>query len=144
MGFDYSKLNDNPSPFYRVTIKAFVFDDQNRLLMGSGDNGASWEPPGGGWEHDESIMDCLSREIKEELGVELESIGEIICFYKGVNKRGFHAIKIAVKAKLESLDFKFGDMKEARFVTKDELLALLMSTDEGGIKNCVDQIWPSA
>jgi 8-oxo-dGTP pyrophosphatase MutT (NUDIX family) len=140
VSFDYSKLNDQPSPFYRVSVKAFIFDDQQRLLMGKGE-GDTWEPPGGGLEHDEAIIECLRRELLEELGVELDSAGEVICFYRGTNSRGFQALKVALKVTLKNFDFKPGDLKETKFVNKVELLALPMSTDEVGIKECVDKIW---
>jgi ADP-ribose pyrophosphatase YjhB (NUDIX family) len=130
-----------PSPFYRVSVKAFVFDKHNRLLMGRAPDGV-WEPPGGGLEHGESIEECLRRELQEELGVGLAAIGRPIVFYRGENRRGFQALKIAVETKLASHDFQFADLVEARFVTRQELLELEMSTDERGIKDCVDQIWP--
>lgn len=135
---DLSKL---PSPFYRVSVKAFVFDNQHRLLMGQAQEGV-WEPPGGGLEYGEEIKDCLQRELQEELGVGLASLGHPIVIYRGINVRGFQALKIAFEATLDSLDFKFGDLTSAQFVTKEELLSLDMSTDEAGIKDCVNQIWP--
>jgi len=137
---DLSKL---PSPFYRVSIKAFIFDDQSRLLMGKAPDG-TWEPPGGGLEYNESYEECLQRELGEELGISLASIGKPITFYSGINKRGFRALKIAIEATLANHDFKFGDLTEARYVTKDELLGLEMSTDERGIKDRVNQIWPTS
>jgi 8-oxo-dGTP diphosphatase len=137
---DWDKI---PSPFYRVSLKAFIFDEQNRLLLGRA-NDKNWEPPGGGLEHGESIEACLQRELQEELGVRLKSIGNPITFYRGENKRGFLALKIAVRCELESSDFKFADLKEAKFFTKEEIIKLDMSTDERSIKDQVDQIWASS
>jgi 8-oxo-dGTP pyrophosphatase MutT (NUDIX family) len=49
--------NPLPSTFYRVSIKALVFDDRNRLLVGltKDEEAPGWEIPGGGWEHDETF-----------------------------------------------------------------------------------------
>lgn len=135
---DWSKL---PSTFYRVSLKVFVFDDKKRLLLcKSPDN--EWEPPGGGWEYGESIHKCLNRELHEELGIKIKTLGNVVAVYRGVNKRGFRSIKIAFEAELENHNFEYGDKVETRYVSKDELLLLSMSTDEIGIKKQVNVIWP--
>ncbi|HSW78650.1 MAG TPA: NUDIX hydrolase [Candidatus Babeliales bacterium] len=139
---DLKELSMLPSPFYRVSVKAFIFDNQQRLLMGKTKESV-WEPPGGGLEHDESLEGCLQREMQEELGVSLASIGKPIVFYRGTNVRGFQALKIALEATLVNQDFKFGDLIEAKFVTEEELLKLNMSPDESGIKDQINKIWPT-
>lgn len=55
-----TKRHDLPSTYYRVSLKALIFDTQNRLLVLRGENG-KWELPGGGWEHGESVEACLRR-----------------------------------------------------------------------------------
>ena len=134
-------LSQLPSPFYRVSLKVLVFDEQKRLLMCEAPDG-EWEPPGGGWEHGESALECLNRELTEELGVKIKTLGNIMAAYTGFNKRGFKTIKIAYSAELESLDFVYGDKDSAKFVTKDELLQLKMSTDEEKLKEQISIIWP--
>jgi 8-oxo-dGTP pyrophosphatase MutT (NUDIX family) len=141
MDFNYSALKELPSPFYRVSIKAIVFDGNNRLLVGK-EPGGTWEIPGGGFEHNESIAQCLNRELLEEIGIGLASLGRIVCVYRGVNKRGFISLKIALQAHLVSYDFRYRDLLDAQFVTKEELSGLDMGDDENGIKDCVDLIWP--
>ena len=130
------------SPFYRVAIKALVKNEQDKLLVTQSADGL-WEIPGGGWEHDEDLRTCLGREILEELGVEIGYVGPVRFVYKGLNKKGYMAVKFAVDASLVSEEFTSGDdMIAARFVTKDELLALPMADDEAPIKGYADELWP--
>jgi 8-oxo-dGTP pyrophosphatase MutT (NUDIX family) len=135
--------DDIQSPFYRVSLKAIIFDDQQRLLV-VGINNGTWEMPGGGWEFDETVQECLNREFLEELGVELESVEPASSlFYAGKNKRGYRSLKLAVKATIRNNNFVFGeDVVEAKYVTQQELLALNMDDDEAGIKQFIDCIWP--
>jgi 8-oxo-dGTP pyrophosphatase MutT (NUDIX family) len=137
---DYSSI---PSPFYRVSLKALVLDDQKRLLV-LGINNGTWELPGGGWEFGEQVDECLNREFQEELGISLTSVDPVpLAFYEGTNKRSYQSLKLAVYAELATQDFVLGeDVVEAKYVTKSELLALNMESDEAGIKQFVDLIWP--
>ena len=131
-----------PSPFYRVAVKALVKDDQQRLLVVQSDD-ELWELPGGGWEHGESLEECLSREFLEELNVTVAEIGPVEFFYRGRNPKGYMALRAVVKAKLSSHDFRpDDDMIAAKFVTKKEFLSLPMAPDEAAAKPYADQIWP--
>jgi ADP-ribose pyrophosphatase YjhB (NUDIX family) len=139
---DLKQLAKLPSPFYRVSVKALVFDDQHRLLVGRGsETNDKWEMPGGGWEHTESMEECLARELDEELGADIAKVGSIEFVYRGRSERGWMITRIAVKVELKDFNFGFGAMTDAKFVTKEELLELDFEADEGTIKGCVDQIW---
>lgn len=132
------------SPFYRVTAKALIFDASGRLLVLKNDNG-NWELPGGGWEHEESFEECLTREVQEELGVEVKATGSVVFMYRGHNvRRGFQTLRIAAPVELASLDFQLGDdMQKAKFVDKAEFLQLNLKVDEGDIENNTALIWPT-
>jgi len=132
-----------PSPFYRVSIKLIIKNDQDKLLLVRTDEG--WEMPGGGWEHGETFDECITREIKEELGVEAIDHTDILFVYKGLNVKNYMAIRLVVKAQLNNPPTQPEDEEilEIRFVTKEELLSLPMTGDEAPIKNYTDQLWPS-
>jgi ADP-ribose pyrophosphatase YjhB (NUDIX family) len=62
----------NPAP----TASAILVDDEGRVLLTrrAGDPGAGlWDLPGGFIEEDEDALGTLGRELREELGVEMES-----------------------------------------------------------------------
>lgn len=132
-----------PSPFYRVALKALIFDDQGRLLLTQKRTGG-WEVPGGGWEHGEDLEMCLRREIQEEIGVTLSSLGPIEWTYRGRNRKGYMALRLVVRAELSSHEFVPGDdMAAAQFFTRDELTQLDMPPDEAVIKEHLDKVWPT-
>ena len=138
---DLTKL---PSTYYRVSLKALIFDDQNRLLVGYiQDDSPGWEIPGGGWEHNETIPQSLRRELQEEFGVGIKKIGSIRFVYRNKNSRGCPKVNLAFDVELESHDFNLGEMKQAKFVNKSELLGLDFGADEGKIKEYEQFIWPT-
>ena len=67
-------------PHYDVTA-AVIWADDGRLLIAQrlADDmlGGMWEFPGGKQEPGESLAECLRREIREELGIEIE-VGELL------------------------------------------------------------------
>jgi ADP-ribose pyrophosphatase YjhB (NUDIX family) len=72
-------------------VAAAIFDDsgENVLLIKRRDNGR-WEPPGGVLELDETIEDGLRREVREEIGAEIE-VGPLTGVYKNM-KQGIVAL----------------------------------------------------
>lgn len=134
-----------PSPFYRVTSKAIIFDDAGRLVVVKNHHG-DWELPGGGWEHDEDFSSGLAREIREELGVEVRTIGDICIMYRGCNeRRGFMTLRLVSPVILMSYDFRQGDdMQEIRHVLRREFLSMDFTASEGEIAAQVDKIWEYA
>jgi len=61
-----------PPCFYRVSAKALIVKDGKVLLIQESDG--RWELPGGGLEVGESFTQGISREIKEEIGVNVTEV----------------------------------------------------------------------
>lgn len=130
------------SAFYRVSVKALVLDESGRLLVAQSDTGA-WEIPGGGWEHGETLEQCLVRELQEELGISVKVPNDQVAFtYVCDSKRGFKVLRLVVKLSIGDDTFTPGDgIVETRFVMAEELAELPMDIDEVGIKDQTTKIW---
>lgn len=137
--FDVSQL---PSTFYRVTVKGLIFDDEKRLLVCINDEGG-YEIPGGGMEYGENVQGCLARELYEELGIHLDSIGEIVCVYDMRSPfRNVPVIRIAVRATVQPGVARPGDsIVNYDYVTRDEFMHLNFQKYEGPIQDYTDSIW---
>ncbi|GAA3705963.1 hypothetical protein GCM10022224_084290 [Nonomuraea antimicrobica] len=59
------------------SVSAFVFDDDGRLLLARHGDVGLWAAPGGGVDPDERPEEAVARELREELGVEIEIRGLI-------------------------------------------------------------------
>ncbi|GAA2205712.1 NUDIX domain-containing protein [Nonomuraea monospora] len=59
------------------SVSGFVFDDAGRLLMARHGDVGLWAAPGGGVDPDERPEDAVVRELKEELGIDVEVRGLI-------------------------------------------------------------------
>ena len=66
----------------RVLVTAAVIEKEGKVLLAQREQGdrlaGKWEFPGGKIEKGETPKDCLAREIREELGIEVR-VGEFIC-----------------------------------------------------------------
>ncbi len=125
-------MNQNPPP---LEVGAALIYENGRYLITQrmpGDSfGGYWELPGGKKEPNESLEECVIRELKEELGIEVS----IKTFYKIVN---YHypnrdvrlniflcGVKSGVPQKIEVADFAWvspGDLSSYNFPEADQTL----------------------
>jgi mutator protein MutT len=65
-------------PHKRIGV-AVIWNDEGKILIdkrkSTGAMGGLWEFPGGKIEPDETVSECIEREIREELGIEIR-VGE--------------------------------------------------------------------
>jgi len=111
-----------PNTFYRVSIKAYVTNDENQVLVVR-ENQDWWDLPGGGLDHGELPQDCLKREIYEELGVKDVHVGEIAyCKTIYLDRKDAWLIWIVYRVRLNSSKFIYGDgVTDARYINIQEL-----------------------
>jgi ADP-ribose pyrophosphatase YjhB (NUDIX family) len=127
-----------PSPYYRVSVKALIFDPADRLLV-LRDRDDRWQIPGGGWEHGESLEQCVQRELAEEMGVAAANI-DISRLYPCVGRA---RLKLTVGVVLAPGELRVGDgMQEARYVTRSEFAALTLGGGDDVLATHVLDTWP--
>lgn len=111
-----------PNTIYRVTVKAYITDENNNVLVVK-EKQDFWSLPGGGLEHGESLCDCIKREIKEEIGLENVTVGEIIyATTVYLDQKDYWMTWIVYNAKIESENFILGDgVTDARYIDLSEI-----------------------
>lgn len=64
------QVSKYPTTFYRVSLKAVIRNSNGEVLVNRERGHDNWSLPGGGWDHGETVIDCLKRELNEEVGYE--------------------------------------------------------------------------
>lgn len=110
-----------------VATSAVVVDDAGRILLQRRVDSGNWAMPGGAMEIDESLVDSVVREVKEETGLDVEVTGllgtytdprHIIAYTDGEVRRQFNICYTArvvggtVRGSTESTDVRFVDPRE--------------------------------
>ena len=121
-------------PVYDVVV-AIIFNDSNRLLITKRPInkmlGGLWELPGGKKEKKETIQDCIIREIKEELNVEIKvqkkaaTVHHAYSHFK-IKMHGYYCKIKRGKIKLKAADefrwIKLGEIDDFSFPTASHKL----------------------
>lgn len=99
---------NNDQAFYRISLKALIRNKQNEILMVSEKNG-DFSLPGGGFDHEESVHECLRRELFEEIGLTSDFSEKII----GTDKRyvphkNAWLLWMVYEIQYDELDFSIG------------------------------------
>jgi mutator protein MutT len=96
-----------------------------------------WELPGGTLEINETVADCVERELREELNLELLKINEIIyetdCLI-GSEKCAYTVFVIEVSG-WENFKLEEGNADEFKWISKDEIEVLNINRDDGEISS---------
>ena len=101
------KNSEENKPKVGVGIGVMIFKN-GRVLLGKrkGSHGAGeWAPPGGHFEYGESLEESARREVREETGLEIESIN-FLSLYNQKDYMPKHVINIGLTAKWKSEEAK--------------------------------------
>jgi ADP-ribose pyrophosphatase YjhB (NUDIX family) len=139
---DEPALKNLPSSFYRVAVKVLIMDELGRLLVTQNKEG-QWEIPGGGWEHDETLLQNVERELEEELHIKVHTVSDIEFVLRGQSSHGWHVIRLAVRAVLdEDTEPRPDDDQVAfRYVNRHEFLQLDFCAADKPFQDATAEIW---
>ena len=95
---DLKDYDLNWEKFYRPSVRGIILDGEGNIAMIYSKKFHFYKFPGGGMEGDESHLETLAREIKEETGMTLipesaKAFGEVLKVQKG-NEGGKDAIHV--------------------------------------------------
>lgn len=119
--FIYQQNNNYP----RMAIGTIILNEKKEILLGLRSQWPyidHWDFPGGHILEGESLEECMKREVKEEVGAEIE-IGDLFQVYsdKGYGPKNMD-VDVFYFAKLKSQQFeKNVEIKECRFFPLSEL-----------------------
>jgi 8-oxo-dGTP pyrophosphatase MutT (NUDIX family) len=106
-----------------------------------------WEFPGGGLDFGEDIHAALTREVREEMGVNVTMISETPLYvwtWKYEHKRGmewYYSIVLAYPVEVDSLDFTpTNECEEIGFFAKAEIDELPLSDQANGLREYFDPL----
>lgn len=109
---------------YRVSFKCLIMNEAGEVLVVKEQGRSSWDIPGGGIEHSETIDASIARELLEEVKYTGNFTYEIIKIHDPVQllTRDVWQIKIVILLKPDSFNFSVGDeADEIKFVDPSEL-----------------------
>jgi len=117
-------MSENILPLpHKIIGVAVIWNEQGNILIDrrrpEGLMGGLWEFPGGKLEADESIEDCIKREISEELGIVVE-VGEHLITIDYTYSQ-FHVTLNVYHCCHKSGEPQPLECDEIRWVTMDEL-----------------------
>ncbi len=113
-----------PECFYRVSTKALILDDTKRFLL-TKEKCGKWELPGGGLDFGETAQIGITREIKEEMGLEVIFVANNPSYFFTFqhDRTGTWIANVLYLTKVKNLEFtSSNECTELRFFTKEEAL----------------------
>jgi len=118
-------------PKKRMGAGALIFDENGRFLLVNPTYKEPWEVPGGIVEANESPAQACVREVREELGLDIELARLILVDYLSDSPEKVEALMfifegpILTPTEIESIKLQVEELSEYRFCTDEEAVTLL-------------------
>ncbi len=106
-----------------LPVTAAVIEKNGKVLIARRKHpfmGHNWEFPGGKLEDNESLEECLKREIREELGIDI-AVGKLISSRKHVLNCQSAIVLYAYRARCLSGNIVLNDHEEIAWVAPEDL-----------------------
>lgn len=111
-----------------VSTAVLIEDDEGRLLFvqqADESKGFAWGPPAGGLESHEDPIMCAKREVREEIGIEVE-ITSLVGIYTADRGDSASGLAFVFKGRIKEGEFRLakGEIMDCRFFTSKEIREL--------------------
>lgn len=109
-------VTDIPSSYYRISLKAIIRNEYGEVLVNREAGRNDWSLPGGGWDHGETDIECLKRELFEELGYSGELTARPVATTREpmfMPSKKAWLLWIVYDVKTQHMDFKVGEESDA-------------------------------
>jgi len=112
-----------------VGVGAFILNDKNEVLMllrssQCKNEAGKWMIPGGGVDFNEKLEDCIIREVKEEIGVDIDVVKLIAAVNHLLPEEGQHWVAPTFQCKIKSGEPKIMEPhkhEELKWFSLDEM-----------------------
>ncbi len=116
-------METEKNAFYRVSAKALILDESGKKFVTILEDNGWWELPGGGLDWGESMIECIIREVKEEMGLTVIEVAKNPCYYMiGKSISGKQSLNLVFETKVKDFNFvPSSECQEMRFIAPEEV-----------------------
>jgi len=137
-----NQFEDNGWDHERLIVRAIAYNDQKEValihllcddLFGHRDY---YETPGGGVEPHEELIDALKRELKEELGANIdniEEIGRVVDYYNQIKRKNnqyYYLCHVTSVSKKHLTKYEKEIMDKVIWVKIDDAIKMMENTKD--------------
>ena len=126
---------DDLSDKFPISIKSIIIDDNKVLCLKNERN--EWDFPGGKINFNEDIEECLIREVKEEVNLDVNNLKILKPFTSKFNDVSVFIVVYSAEISCDSSISVSHEHSEYNFFSKSEIKILNMSQN---FKNIIDDL----
>jgi NADH pyrophosphatase NudC (nudix superfamily) len=114
-----------------VGVAAIIRDSEGCVLLCQKRRGSIWSFPSGYLEWDEEIREGLAREVREELGLDVD-VGEVFAVHSNFHNRDKQTVGVFFDSYVTGgrLTLDASELSDARYFELDDMPPLTYPTDE--------------